>query len=69
MIASFRGVKCSRCGRKGLHFANHPHAFGYKDYDIVICRYCNGRFSADKVEARIDRERATRGAPAEDDDA
>jgi len=48
MIVDFRGKKCPKCGRKGLHYANHPHAFGYKDYDRVACRFCQAYFTLKK---------------------
>jgi len=35
---------CPKCGKKGLKYAPHPHAFGYKDYDHAVCRYCHARF-------------------------
>lgn len=35
---------CPKCGRRGLHFAIHPHAIGWKDYDRVECRFCHTRF-------------------------
>jgi hypothetical protein len=42
---------CPKCGRKGLGYARHPHAFGYKDYDRASCRYCNAFFRLkDKAE-------------------
>jgi hypothetical protein len=41
---------CPNCNKKGLHFADHPHAFGYKDFDKVVCRFCHTRFYADKIE-------------------
>lgn len=44
MITSLKGIKCPTCGRKGLHFVPHPHAFGYKDYDRAECRFCHKRF-------------------------
>lgn len=37
-------VPCPKCGRKGVGYANHPHAFGWKDYSRAICRYCRARF-------------------------
>jgi hypothetical protein len=36
---------CPNCGKKGLHFANHPHAAGYKNYDKVVCRFCKKTFT------------------------
>lgn len=33
-------LKCPKCGRRGVGYANHPHAFGYKDYSRAKCRYC-----------------------------
>jgi len=35
---------CKKCGRKGLHHPNHPHAFGMKQYDRLICRFCGARY-------------------------
>lgn len=43
-MRKFQGVKCPKCGKKGLNYADHPHAFGWKDYDRVACRYCGSRF-------------------------
>jgi hypothetical protein len=51
-------TKCSGCGKKGLHYAGHPHAYGWKDTSVITCRFCHGRFDAEKVEARIKREEA-----------
>lgn len=42
-LKSGRAV-CPRCGRRGLGFAPHPHAFGWKDYGRARCRYCYARF-------------------------
>lgn len=42
---------CPNCNKKGLHYANHPHAAGYKDYSRVVCRFCNKTFKIiDKKE-------------------
>ena len=49
MSKIFKGMKCPNCGKKGLNYANHPHAFGYKDYDKIVCRYCQKRFVAKKI--------------------
>lgn len=38
-------AKCPACGRKGLGYAGHPHAFGHKDYSTASCRYCQKRFN------------------------
>jgi uncharacterized Zn-finger protein len=35
---------CPSCGKKGVGYAAHPHAFGHKDYSRVSCRYCRKRF-------------------------
>jgi uncharacterized Zn-finger protein len=35
---------CPKCQRKGLGYANHPHAFGWKDYGRTRCRYCKAVF-------------------------
>lgn len=37
-------VKCPKCGKKGVGYAPHPHAFGYKEYSRAVCRYCRSRF-------------------------
>jgi hypothetical protein len=42
---NFRGVPCPKCQRKGLSYAPHPHAFGWKDYGHAYCRYCHTRFT------------------------
>ena len=36
---------CPKCNRRGLHYADHPHAQGWKDYGRVVCRFCGARFS------------------------
>ena len=43
-MRKFQGIKCPKCGKKGLSYAPHPHAYGWKDYDKVACRYCDSRF-------------------------
>lgn len=35
---------CPKCGRRGLHYADHPHARGFKDYDRLNCRFCKSGF-------------------------
>ena len=37
-------VPCPNCGRKGLHYMDHPDAFGYKDFERVECRFCHKQF-------------------------
>ena len=41
---------CPKCNRKGLHYREHPHAFGFKDYDRIECRFCKIVFNSDKLE-------------------
>jgi transposase-like protein len=36
--------KCPACNRKGLHYAMHPHAFGWKDTSRLECRFCHKTF-------------------------
>ena len=43
-----RGV-CPKCGKRGLGYAMHPHAFGHKDYTRASCRYCRATF---KIKAK-----------------
>lgn len=31
---------CPVCNRKGLHYAGHPHALGFKDHGRAQCRFC-----------------------------
>jgi cytochrome c5 len=40
---------CPNCDRKGLHYANHPHAFGYKDVYRMTCRFCHEQFITDEL--------------------
>ena len=48
-MLKLRGKSCPQCNRKGLHYANHPHAFGRKDYGRIVCRFCKATF---KVRGR-----------------
>lgn len=44
---------CPKCKRKGVGYAMHPHAYGWKDYERAKCRYCNAYFKIrDTVSAR-----------------
>jgi len=45
-------MKCPVCGKKGVGFADHAHAFGWKDYGRAYCRYCGKTFKIleEKVE-------------------
>ena len=45
LVRKARAV-CPSCGRKGLGYAAHPHAFGYKDHSRLSCRYCHEFFKA-----------------------
>lgn len=47
LLQSGREV-CPMCNRKGLGYANHPHAFGWKDYGRASCRYCGARLPVDR---------------------
>ena len=53
MANKFKGLKCPKCGKKGLSYAPHPHAYGWKNYDKVACRYCEARFPASQIEAHL----------------
>jgi hypothetical protein len=35
---------CRSCGRKGVGYARHANAYGWKDYSKASCRYCNALF-------------------------
>jgi len=39
-----RSCPCRKCGKKMLMYANHPHAFGWKDHSRIACRGCHARF-------------------------
>lgn len=45
-------IPCPKCGRKGLGFSAHPHAFGWKDYKRASCRYCDASFDVDSDAVR-----------------
>lgn len=36
---------CPKCGKRGVGYASHPHAYGWKDYSRASCRYCGARFT------------------------
>ena len=38
-------VVCLKCGKRGVGYSSHPHAYGYKDYSRATCRYCQARFA------------------------
>lgn len=46
---------CPVCNKKMMNYANHPHAFGWKDYGKVICRGCNTIFKANSLSLWIAR--------------
>ena len=50
--AELRKRPCPKCGKKGLSFAAHPHAFGYKDHTRVDCRYCGSTFRKKQQEKK-----------------
>lgn len=43
--AEIRSCPCPKCGKKGLAYADHRHAFGHKDKSRIICRFCRAVFS------------------------
>jgi DNA-directed RNA polymerase subunit RPC12/RpoP len=49
-MKELQGVKCPNCGKKGLSYAPHPHAFGLKNYEKINCRYCGASFRPPKVK-------------------
>ena len=48
-------VECPACKRKGVGYAAHEHALGWKDYERASCRYCHKVF---KLVARDGAEAA-----------
>ncbi len=56
--------KCPHCGGS-LRHPNHPHAFGYKETGIVVCRRkktCGKRFDACKLRAWYEKKDANERA-------
>lgn len=47
------GYACVRCNKKMLRYSDHPHAFGWKDYEHVECRKCHAVYRADGLQALI----------------
>jgi hypothetical protein len=58
MKRDWRKVPCLKCGKKGLHHPDHPHAFGFKEYDKLVCRFCHAHFKI-KYPMGIKSEGAT----------
>ena len=50
---------CPKCGKKGVGYAPHPHAYGSKDYNRASCRYCHSRFSVVNPITKQQREDKT----------
>lgn len=50
MLFSLKGIPCPGCQKTGLRYANHPHAFGWKDYDHIVCRSCHTQYKTEVVE-------------------
>lgn len=44
-VVSAGRAECPKCHRRGVGFAPHPHAYGYKDRGRLICRFCRARFT------------------------
>lgn len=42
---------CPACGRKGVGYAPHPHAFGHKDFNRFQCRYCKKTFKRKETKS------------------
>ncbi len=49
--AELHKTPCPVCKRKGLHYAPHPHAQGWKDYETIRCRWCKARFKEKQKES------------------
>ena len=43
-MPDLRSVPCPKCGKKGLHHPDHPHARGWKIYEKAVCRFCKAKF-------------------------
>lgn len=57
-MGKFTGVRCPKCGKKGLYHPNHAHAYGWKEFGEVNCRFCKARFITEKIELYIKQEKA-----------
>lgn len=44
-------VECPKCGKKGVGYAPHPHATGWKNYDKARCRYCKATFKVKQQQS------------------
>ena len=51
---NFKGIKCRKCGRKGLHHPDHAHAYGWKEYSKAECRFCHARFRVNESTPKSD---------------
>lgn len=51
------GAPCPNpeCRKKTLSHPDHPHAFGYKEYEFVVCRSCRKKYSTEKYRAWLNR--------------
>ena len=45
-------LPCAKCGKKGVGFASHPHAQGFKNYSRAKCRYCGAAYTVKAVESK-----------------
>ena len=42
--------QCPTCNRNGLHYPDHAHAKGRKNFKAIRCRFCKAQFSIIKAE-------------------
>ena len=65
----FKGIKCPKCGRKGLHHPDHAHAYGWKEYSKAECRFCHARFRVKESTPNIACTRLETGAANADSES
>jgi len=56
-MGKFTGIKCPKCGKKGLIHPPHAHALGWKEYGLVNCRFCKSSWVTKDFDNYIKREK------------
>lgn len=56
-MGKFTGIKCPKCGKKGLHYPAHAHARGWKEYGIITCRWCKASWKSESLSEYIEQQK------------
>ena len=62
----FKGIKCPKCNKRGIRYADHPHAYGFKNYNRVSCRYCNSFFNSKPFEIYVEKANAEKSIKSDE---